>query len=86
MLKSIIVIYHSIRLLVLSLFLISVYIGSFADCIIHLTGCPLRLEKLENEPFSELGWKSWKTIGFSSALAGQAEFVLGLIIINRIIL
>ena len=25
--------------------------------------------KLENEPFSEFGWKSWKTIGVSPALA-----------------
>ena len=43
------------------------------------TGCPLRLEKLEileileNEPFSEFVWKSWKTIGCSPALAGKAE-------------
>ena len=30
------------------------------------------LEKLENEPFSEFGWKSWKAIGFSPTLAGKA--------------
>ena len=34
------------------------------------------LEKLENEPFSEFGWKSWKTIGFSHALAGKAGVFL----------
>ena len=36
------------------------------------TGCQLRLDKLENEPFSEFGLKSWKMIGFSPALAGKA--------------
>jgi len=36
--------------------------------------------------FSEFGWNSWKTIGFSSALAGKAGILLfGLIIINGII-
>jgi len=41
------------------------------------TGCPLRLEKLEalenleNEPFSEFGWNSFKAIGFSPSLAGK---------------
>jgi len=54
-----------------------------------LTGCPLQLEmleKLENEPFSEFSWKSWKTIGFSPALARKAGIVfLGLEIINSII-
>ena len=29
------------------------------------------LENLENEPFSEFDWKSWKIIGFSLALAGK---------------
>ena len=42
------------------------------------------LEKLVIEPFSEFGWKSWKTIGFSPALVGTAGIVLGLIIINSI--
>ena len=38
---------------------------------------------LENELFSEFGWKSWKTIGFSPALTGKAGILfLGLIIIN----
>jgi len=51
-----------------------------------ITGCPLWLEMLENEPFSECGWKSWKTLGFSSALGGKAGILfLGLIIINSII-
>ena len=41
------------------------------------TGCPLRLVKLENEPFSEFGWKSWKTIR-SPDLAGKAGiFIFG---------
>ena len=31
-----------------------------------------RAGKLENEPFSEFGWKSWKIIGFSPDLAGKA--------------
>ena len=39
------------------------------------SGCPLQLEMLENEPFSNFGWKSWKTVGFSSALAGKAEIL-----------
>jgi len=46
------------------------------------------LEKLENEHFSEFGWKSRKTIGFSPALAGKAGVFfsfLGLIMINGII-
>ena len=44
------------------------------------------LEKLENEPFSEFDWKSWKAIGFSPALAGKAGILfLGLIIISSII-
>ena len=44
------------------------------------------LEKLENEPFSEFGWKNWETIGFSPALAGKAGILfLGLITINNII-
>ena len=30
------------------------------------------LEKLENESFLELGWKAWKTGGFSPALVGKA--------------
>ena len=34
------------------------------------------LEKLENEPFSEFDWKSWKTIGFSAALAGKAGILV----------
>ena len=29
-------------------------------------------EAMKNEPFSEFGWKSWKTIGFSPASAGKA--------------
>jgi len=44
------------------------------------------LEKLENEHFSEFGWKSRKTIGFSPALAGKAGILfLGLLIIIEII-
>ena len=36
------------------------------------------LGKLENEPFPEFDWKSWKTIGFSRALAGKAGiFIFG---------
>jgi len=38
----------------------------------NFAGCPLRLEMLENEPFSEFDWNTWKTIGFSPALAGKA--------------
>jgi len=53
---------------------------------IGITGLPLWLEMLENERFSECGWKSWKTLGFSSALGGKAGILfLGLIIINSII-
>ena len=38
-----------------------------------------KLEKLENGPFSEFGWK---TMGFSPALAGKAGILfMGLIII-----
>ena len=52
----------------------------------QIAGYPLWLEKLENEPFSEFDWKSWKTIGFSPALPGKAGILfLGLIIINSII-
>ena len=41
------------------------------------------LEKLENEPFSAFGWKSWETIGFSPALAGKARILFfGLIVMN----
>ena len=51
--------------------------------------CPLlleSLEKLENEPFSEFGWKSWKTMCFSPALAGKAGILfLGPVIIKGII-
>ena len=37
-------------------------------------------------PFSEFDWKSWKTIGFSPALAGKAGMLyLGLIILDSII-
>ena len=36
------------------------------------TGCPLRLEKLENGPFSEFGWKSWKIRSYSPASAVKA--------------
>ena len=43
------------------------------------------LEKLENEPFSEFGWKSWKVIGFSLALAGKAGILFLGLIINGII-
>jgi len=44
------------------------------------------LEKLKNEPFSESGWKSWKTIGFSPTLAGKTEILfLGLTISNSFI-
>ena len=32
--------------------------------------------KLENEPFSEFGLKSWKIIGVSPAWAGKAGIVL----------
>ena len=47
---------------------------------------PLQLEKLEHEPCSEFGWKSWKTIAFSPALDGKAGMLfLCLIIINSII-
>ena len=53
------------------------------------SGCPLRLEmleKLENEPFSEFGWKSWETIIFSPTLAGKARILfLGVSISNGII-
>ena len=50
------------------------------------TGSPLRLEELENEPFLEFCWKSWKTIGFSPALAGKAGILfLCLLIISSII-
>jgi len=36
--------------------------------------------------FLEFAWKSWKTIGFSPALAGKAGILfLGLIMINSII-
>ena len=42
--------------------------------------------KLENELFSEFGWKTWKTIGFSPALVGKAGILaLGLMIISAII-
>ena len=43
--------------------------------LLFVAGCPLQLEeleKLENELFSEFGWKSWKIIGFSPDLAGKA--------------
>jgi len=60
--------------------------------VLAYAGYPLRLEKLEVlekleiEPFSEFGWKSWKTIGFSPAVAGKAGIlILGLMIINGII-
>jgi len=52
-----------------------------------VSGCPLlleMLEKLENEPFSEFGWKCWNTIGFSLALAENFLY-LGLININGIV-
>ena len=42
-------------------------------------GYPLQLEmleKLENEPFSEYAWNSWKTIVFYPALAGKAGILL----------
>ena len=36
--------------------------------------------------FTEFGWKSWKTIGFSSALAGKTGiFFLSLVIMNGIV-
>ena len=42
--------------------------------------------KAGNEPFSEFGWKSWKTIGFSPALAGKARILfLGLIILTALL-
>jgi len=55
--------------------------------LFHLTqGCQLQLEKLENGPFSESGWKSWNTIGFSPALAGKAGILFfDLIVIDCII-
>ena len=41
---------------------------------------------VEIEPFSEFGWKNWKTISFSPALVGKARIlVLGQIMINSII-
>ena len=40
--------------------------------------------KLENEPFSEFGCKSWKIVGFSPALTGKAG-ILGLTKSNGII-
>ena len=40
------------------------------------SSCPLRLEKLEKEPFSAFGCKNWKTI-FFTALAGKTRIVLG---------
>ena len=53
------------------------------------SGCPLQLEmleKVENEPFSEFGWKSWETIIFSPTLAGKARILfLSVSIINGII-
>ena len=52
-------------------------------------GCPLqldKLEKLENEPFSEFVRKSVKIIGFFPAVAGKAGILfLGLMIIGDII-
>ena len=43
------------------------------------------LEKLENEPFSEFGWKSLRTIDFSTALTGKAGVLfLGLVRIHGI--
>jgi len=37
-------------------------------------------------PFSEFGWKNWKTIGFSPVSAGKAGILfMVLIIINDII-
>ena len=45
------------------------------------SGCPLWLEKLDNEPFSII-WL--ETIGFSPALAGKAGIFLDLIIIGSI--
>jgi len=54
-----------------------------------IAGFPLLLEsreKLENEPLSEFGWKSWKTLCFSPTLAGKAGILfLGPIIIKGII-
>ena len=42
--------------------------------------------KAGNEPFSEFGGKSSKTIGFSPALAGQAGILfLSLVIMNSIV-
>ena len=59
---------------------------SWVENFRKITGCPLLLEKLENEPFSEFGWNSWKTIGFSPTLAGKGGILfLGLIVINTII-
>ena len=44
-----------------------------------------KLELLEFEPVSEFGWKSWKAIGSSPALAGKAGILfLGLIASNGI--
>ena len=48
------------------------------------TGCPLWLEKLENEPFYQI-WLE-KLVGFSPALAGKAGILfLSLVIINSIV-
>jgi len=32
------------------------------------------MEKLENEPFSEFGWGSWKTMGFLLLWQEKLEF------------
>ena len=42
--------------------------------------------KLENEPFSEFGWKSWKTINFFPALAGKAGILFLSLIIFKVII
>ena len=40
------------------------------------------MENLENEPFSEFGWRGWKTIGFSPALAEKA----GILFLDKLII
>ena len=70
---------------VISGHIISVHVRLCQVMSYHITGCPLWLEKLEvlekleKEPFSEFGWKSWKIIGFSHALAGKG----GILFLNE---
>ena len=48
--------------------------------------CWISWKSWKMSPFSEFGWNSWKTIGFSPALAGKAGILfLGLILISGII-